>query len=300
MLDDRPYMREAEGRRFRLPSATTALLLVNLAFFVFQNINAVYLHWPVLQYLALSREGLEAGGFWQLFTFQFLHSGTWHFVCNAVGLYFLGRPLEAALGPARLLEVYLGGSFLGGLFQALFGLLFPLQFGQPTLGASAGVCGLLAAFAMLQRDRMFLFMFFLPIRAWNLLLIALGVAVFFVLVPSEPGVAHAAHLGGLLGGMAYVHWIVRAERRLFDWRPYREADRHAELVHANAANPPSRRRREPVGEDEVPEAEFISREVDPILDKISAQGLQSLTDRERRILEKARAKMLRSQGAGRR
>ena len=294
-------MREAEERRLQLPSATTALLLVNLAFFVFQNINAVYLHWPVLRYLALSRDGLEAGGFWQLFTFQLLHNGTWHFVCNAVGLYFLGRPLEAALGPARLFEVYFGGSFLGGLLQALLGLVFPLQFGQPTLGASAGVCALLATFAMLQRDRMFLFMFFLPIRAWNLLLISLGVAVFFVLVPSEPGVAHAAHLGGLLGGMAYVHWIVRAERRLFDWRPYREQapDRPAELVHANAANPPARRRRDPAGDDELPESEFISREVDPILDKISAQGLQSLTDRERRILEAARAKMLRS-GAGNR
>jgi membrane associated rhomboid family serine protease len=293
-------MHEAEGRRFQLPSATTALLLVNLGFFVFQNINAVYLHWPVLRYLALSREGLEAGWFWQLFTFQFLHGGTWHFVCNVVGLYFLGRPLEAALGPARLLEVYFGGSFLGGLLQALLGLLFPFQFGQATLGASAGVCGLLAAFAMLQRDRMFLFMFFLPIRAWNLLLISLGVAVFFVLVPSEPGIAHAAHLGGLLGGMAYVHWIVRAERRLFDWRPYRDHDRDAELVHANATTPPARRRRDPAGDEELPESEFISREVDPILDKISAQGLQSLTDRERRILEKARAKMLRGQAVGRR
>ena len=292
MLADRPYMRDAEGRRFQMPSATTLLLLVNLAFFVFQNVNAVYLHWPLSRYLALSREGLEAGDFGQLFTFQFLHSGTWHFVCNAVVLYFLGRPLEAALGPARLFEVYFGSSFLGGLIQALLGLAWPMQFGQPTLGASAGVCGLLAAFAMLQRDRMFLFLFIVPVRAWTLLLIALGVAVFFVLVPAEPGVAHAAHLGGLLGGMAYVHWIVRAERRLFDWRAYREADRRAELVHAHANSLPARRRREPP-EEEVTEAEFISREVDPILDKISAHGLQSLTERERRILEKARAKMLR-------
>lgn len=154
------------------------------------------------------------------------------------------------------------------------------------------MCGLLAAFALLQRDRMFLFMFFLPIRAWNLLLIALGVAIFFVLVPSEPGVAHAAHLGGLLGGMAYVHWLVRAERRLFDWRPFRNVRPRPELVHAKTAPPRLRRTHEQAGEEEVPEAEFISRTVDPILEKISAHGLHSLTERERRILEQARAKML--------
>ncbi len=294
MIHDRPYMRESDGRRFQVPSAATCLLLVNLGFFIFQNINTAYLGWPLERYLALSRDGLaERGAFWQLFTFQFLHGGTWHFICNAVALYFLGKPLEASLGPARLLEVYFGSSFLGGLLQALLGFLFPAQFGGPTLGASAGVCGLLASFAMLYRDRMFLFMFFLPIRAWNLLLISIGVAVFFVLVPSEPGVAHAAHLGGLLGGMAYVHWIVRTDRRLFDWRPYREQERRrAELVHANAGDVPTRRRRESPNEEEpVPEADFISREVDPILEKISAHGLQSLTERERRVLEKARRKL---------
>lgn len=292
MISDRPYMRATGRGAWGMPSATTVLLLVNLAFFILQNINAVYLRWPLERYLALSRDGLEAGYFWQLFTFQFLHGGTWHFVANAVGLYFLGRPLEAALGPARLFEVYFGSSVLGGVFQAVLGLVFPTHFGGPTLGASAGVCGLLAAFALLQRDRMFLFMFFLPIRAWNLLLIALGVAIFFVLVPSEPGVAHAAHLGGLLGGMAYVHWLVRAERRLFDWRPFRNVRPRPELVHAKTLPPRLRRTHEQAGEEEVPEAEFISRTVDPILEKISAHGLHSLTERERRILEQARAKML--------
>jgi membrane associated rhomboid family serine protease len=286
-------MREPLPRRFRMPSATTLLLVVNLVVFVFQNINQVYIHWPLTEYLALSRSGLEQGRVWQLFTFQFLHLGSWHFVCNALGLFFLGRPLESALGGARLLEVYFGSSFLGGVLQATLGLVLPSYFGMPTLGASAGVYGLLATFAILERDRTFLFMFFLPIRAWHLLLLTLGVTVFFVLVPSEPGVAHAAHLGGLLGGMAYVHWIVRGERRLFDWRVYREpAEAPAELVSATGARPASRVRRERAAEEELGPAEFISREVDPILDKISAHGLQSLTERERRILEKARAKIL--------
>jgi membrane associated rhomboid family serine protease len=286
-------MREPLPRRFRMPSATTLLLVVNLVVFIFQNINQVYIRWPVVEQLALSRAGLQEGRVWQLFTFQFLHLGSWHFVCNALGLFFLGRPLEGTLGRARLLEVYFGSSFLGGLLQAALGVVLPSYFGMPTLGASAGVYGLLATFAMLERDRTFLFMFILPIRAWHLLLLTLGVTAFFVIVPSEPGVAHAAHLGGLLGGMAYVHWIVRGERRLFDWRVDRvPAEAPGELVSASGPRPPGRARRERAAEEELGPAEFISREVDPILDKISAHGLQSLTERERRILERARAKIL--------
>ncbi len=292
MLYDRPYMREPAARHWPVLSATGILLAVNLVVFVFQNINAVYLRWPVEAQLALSRQGLESGKIWQLFTFQFLHLGSWHFIGNAIGLFFLGRALEATLGKARLFEVYFGSSFLGGVLQAVLALVAPRYFGLPTMGASAGVCGLLACFALLERDRTFLFMFLLPIRAWHLLLFTLAVSVFFVLVPSEPGVAHAAHLGGLLGGMAYVHWIVRTERRLFDWRPApHPVERCGELVRAQRREARLRGHPEP-GEEELPPGEFISREVDPILDKISAHGLQSLTERERRILEKARARML--------
>jgi membrane associated rhomboid family serine protease len=285
-------MREPAPRRLTLPSATVLLLLANLAVFIFQKVNEVYLRKPFEEYLALSSAGLRHGYLWQLFTFQFLSANTLHFLCNAIGLWLLGRPLENMLGRARLLEVYFGSAFLGGLFQATLGLAFPSFFGGPTVGASAGVCGLLATFATLERNRTFLFMFILPLRAWNLLLIALAIEVFFVLVPADSGVAHAAHLGGLLGGMAYVRWIIRGERRLFDWRAFREAQPEEELVTARGTPPAARRRREKQSDDDLPPAEFISREVDPILEKISAHGLHSLTERERRILEKARSKML--------
>lgn len=291
VIADRPYMRRAAAWHLPQLSATAILIAVNLGVFVFQNVNAVYLGWPVERELALSRAGLEHGKIWQLFTFQFLHLGSWHFICNAIGLFFLGRPLEATLGKARLCEVYFGSSFLGGLLQATLALILPSYFGNPTMGASAGVCGLLAALALLERDRTFLFMFLLPVRAWHLLLFTLAVSVFFVVVPSEPGVAHAAHLGGLLGGMGYVHWILRRERRLFDWGPApHESARPGELVRAGRSE--ARGRRPEPGPDDLPPAEFISREVDPILDKISAHGLHSLTERERRILEQARARML--------
>jgi hypothetical protein len=177
----------------------------------------------------------------------------------------------------------------------VLGLILPALFGFPTMGASAGVSALLAVFCMLNRDHTILLMFFLPIRAHYLLIGSLAVATFFVVVPAEPGVAHAAHLGGLLGGMGYVRLLLERERRLFDWRPYTDVRRPRELVPTGRsrrtlfrqqAGPPRRA-------EDLPPGEFISKEVDPILDKISAHGIQSLTEREKKILEAARARMSR-------
>jgi len=97
--------------------------------------------------------------------------------------------------------------------------------------------------------------------------------------------AHAAHLGGILAGFAYLRWGSLAEK-LFVRRRVRPRPRELMKVHL----PKSGGWHKSESED-VPPGEFISREVDPILDKISAHGIQSLTPRERKILEAARAKM---------
>lgn len=291
MIGDRHYMRRPPLSSGWTNSPTIVLLVANLCVFIFQNVNSVYLGTNFEQYFALSPAGLAHGFVWQLLTFQFLHGGFLHFALNSLMLYMLGKWAESNLGTARMLEVYFGSGVAGGILQALLGWLIPSYFGGLTVGASAGIYGLLAAFCTLEPDRIILAMFVFPVRAWNLLIAALLIALFFVLVPSDRGMAHAAHLGGMLAAMAYVRWILRGERRLFDWRPYRGVVQHRELVRTASAKRSFWQRPKPVEEDDLPPAEFISREVDPILDKISAHGIQSLTDRERRILEAARAKM---------
>jgi membrane associated rhomboid family serine protease len=297
MLDDRPYMRsgdEPAGAAFR---ATLWLLGLNTAAFVLQNVDAVYLGTGLVRWLGLSEEGLRRGYLWQLLTFQFLHFGLLHFLLNSLMLYFFGRAIESQLGRGRFLEIYLGGGLLGGLTQGVLGLISPPHFGGLTLGASAGVSALLAVFCLLHRDHSILLFFVLPVRAIHVLWGSLAIAAFFVLVPAERGVAHAAHLGGLLAGMAYVHWLLARERRLFDWRPYADHLRAARTprvipvrrgVFRRAAH-----RATPPATEELPPDQFISQEVDPILDKISQHGIQSLTERERKILDAARAKMSR-------
>jgi hypothetical protein len=82
-----------------------------------------------------------------------------------------------------------------------------------------------------------------------------------------------------------------SQKPLTFWRPFRPRPRRRELINAGPRRPQAwQRPNNPANEDLAP-GEFISQEVDPILDKISAHGIQSLTERERQILQAARAKM---------
>jgi membrane associated rhomboid family serine protease len=291
MLADRPYMRNRSSFSGWWATATSAILIANLAVFIFQQINDVYLRWPLMDYFALSERGLSRGYVWQLITFQFMHGGPLHLLINSFMLYMFGRTVEATLGMSRFLELYFLSGVAGGIFQGALGLILPEVFGKHTVGASAGVSGLLALFCVLNRDQTILLMFVFPIRAWNLLIVLLAMAAFFVVVPSDPGVAHAAHLGGMLAAMGYEKWLLRRERMLFDWRPYASVVRSRQLVRMPARKRAFWKKEPPRVVDDLPPAEFISKEVDPILDKISAHGIHSLTERERRILEAARSKM---------
>ena len=97
--------------------------------------------------------------------------------------------------------------------------------------------------------------------------------------------AHGAHLGGLLFGYAYARWLIHFEWKLPNFNFLRP---RKVFVHKRQPSAWPAQKREKF---DLPSDEFISREVDPILDKISAHGIQSLTERERKTLEQARKKM---------
>jgi membrane associated rhomboid family serine protease len=297
MLDDRDYMRDADSYRPRWP-VVNILLAVNVAVFVLIEVLQFY-RIPadsdaVSGMFALSLEGLRHGRLWQLVTFQFLHGGPLHLLFNALMLYFFGRAVEEALGRAGLLKLYFSSGVAGGLLQMLAAWWLPAHFGHSisVVGASAGVFGLVAAFAAIFPDRIItlLLFFIIPItlRARTLLWISAGLAVFGMVVPRDT-IAHAAHLGGMLAGLAFVKWFVHAERSPGRWRPFRRR----EMARVRSGGGVSLRRVPSEEGGEPTTEEFISREVDPILDKISAHGIHSLTERERKILEAARNKMSR-------
>jgi membrane associated rhomboid family serine protease len=302
MLGDRAYMRGSSFGSRR--SVTVTLVIINVAVFVVQAVLGFWAH-PGQNYLgvgdrifALSQYGLAHGYVWQLLTYQFMHGGPLHLLVNMLLVYFFGRAIEDALGSKTLVRLYLLSGVVGGLVEIIYQVAMQRispgsVAGGPVVGASAAGLGLLAAYAALfpHREITLLLFFFIPVslRARTLLWISIGLAVFGMIVPVG-NVAQAAHLGGIATGLAYIHWIVQGS----GWPSlarFKPATRPRVLVSAPFPKKPFWQRSKASDVEDLPPAEFISREVDPILDKISAYGIQSLTERERRILETARAKM---------
>jgi membrane associated rhomboid family serine protease len=253
--------------------------VLNVAAFLTQSV--VYGYPPNFRSgppLALRVEDLLHGWVWQLVTYQFLHGGLMHLMLNCLGIYMFGREVEHALGHRRFLLLYLSCGVVGGILQALCALAWQGRFGGAVVGASAGVFGLVAAYATMfpQRTLTLLLFFILPVslKARTMILISGAIAVFGILFPTD-NIAHAAHLGGMLTGMAFI----RQWRFRWGFWPGEQSP------------PPIRTASPPVVSGPDDTADFIAAEVDPILDKIATQGIHSLTDRERKILETARARM---------
>ena len=280
MLEDRDYMRQSEYPP-RMP-LTVVLLVLNAIIFVIECFTLGYPpRFSLNNYFALSVEGLKHGFVWQLLTYQFMHASFWHILFNSWAIYLFGREIEETLGPRKFLVLFLTAGVVGGMFQILAALLWPAYFGGPVVGASAGGFGLMAAYAVLFPERE-LSLLFPPVtfRAKTMLIFSAVLAVAGIVFPVD-NVANAAHLGGMLTGLVFVRQLV-----LNRWLP-------SDFPSGGAGpgkSPFWRSAAEPTDED-LSTDEFVRSEVDPILDKISRQGIQSLTERERQILEKARSRM---------
>ena len=268
------------------------LIILNVLFYVIQSrSNQFEASW------LLHPSAVKNGEVWKLVTFQFLHGGFFHLLINCLMIWFAGRQIEQTLGKPKFLSLYLIAGVLGGLLQCALswvGFLPPAG----VVGASAGVSGLIAAFAMLlwNRELTFLIMFIIPVtmRAKYLLLVLVVIDV-AGLAAGGTGIAHGAHLGGVMWGVLFVLLFVQggtwngAEplwERLKD-RFNMGRERRVVTIDGGARA----YSRNDSGSESVAEASFVEAEIDPILDKISKNGIQSLNDRERLILEQARKKM---------
>jgi membrane associated rhomboid family serine protease len=290
MIEDRDYMRQPAFHEPRF-SFTVALLVVNAAAFLIQLISANFPHGREIQndYFALSLDGLKSGYVWQLLTFQFMHASWMHLIFNSLAIFFFGRSVETVLGRNRFLAVYFSSGIIGGVVQMLFALVFQ-SFDAPVVGASAGAYGLVAAFAVLNWEEQFtLLIYFFPVsmRGKTLLWASIGLALVGLLTPGS-GVANAAHLGGILTGFVCVRYIFQGRWPQPEFPARRREPREFVAAGKNKFWSSAAKT-----DDDLSADEFLQREVDPILEKISAHGIHSLTARERETLEKARAKMQR-------
>ncbi len=188
-----------------MPAFTQALIIANVAGFVLQQL----LGDAMLQWFAFWPPGADGWANssllapWQWLSYSFLHGSVSHLVFNMFGLWMFGSDLERVWGARRMALAYFGSVFLGAAAQVLVVSVMG-NGGVPVIGASAGVFGLLLAFALVFPERRILLLILpipLPARVFVVLYavfeLTLGVT------GTQTGVAHFAHLGGLLGG-----WLV--------------------------------------------------------------------------------------------
>jgi membrane associated rhomboid family serine protease len=198
-------------RRWAL-SATIVLVVINVVAYIFQT--RVLAPAFTQQYLELSLGGFRHGFVWQLLSYQLLHGNWAHLLLNCWVLFVFGHGVEWAVGKARFLLVYFASGIIGGLFQVMAAFLWPYYFDGTTVGASAGVAGVMATFAMLFPDQQLILLLFfiipMKIRAHTLLSIILGMTGLGIAFHNSRltmllggNVAHFAHLGGILTGMAF-------------------------------------------------------------------------------------------------
>lgn len=185
-----------------LPPATRAILVATVAVFLMQ----VLFPGPALYKLALWPVQTPMFAPYQLITYAFVHGNFAHIFFNMFALFMFGRALEDLWGPRRFLTFYFASVLAAGITQLIVTTLSDSAY--RTAGASGGVFGILLAFALnFPRQRLMLLFPPIPMPAW-LFVTLYGIAELWMGVAgTQEGVAHFAHLGGMVGGaLVLAYW----------------------------------------------------------------------------------------------
>jgi membrane associated rhomboid family serine protease len=194
---------------FNIPPVTRALLAANIAMFVLQQFaEGPLMRWFALWPFEAGMTGGDAPGFlpWQVITYGFLHGNLLHIFFNMLALYMFGSDIERVFGSRRYLLYYLV-SVLAAAGAQLVVLALSTGPAYPTVGASGGVFGLLLAYGMYFPTRTVMLIFPpIPMPAWLFVIVYGLVELYFGVTGTLAGVAHFAHLGGMLGGLLMIQY----------------------------------------------------------------------------------------------
>ncbi len=237
--------------RVRRPTnVVSTIIIINIIVFFLEMLAPR----KMLFYFGLVPPLIDTRGyFWQFVTYMFLHGNIWHLFFNMFALYIFGSELQRIWGARKFLIYY----FFTGIGAGITAYLFT---NVPTIGASGAIYGLLLAYGVIFPNRLLFLYFLIPIRAKYLVIIFGLIELISSVGGYADGIAHIAHLGGMVFGAIYlflfpkIGGIITPPRRRhdFDFLPPRENDR-----------------------------------VDRLLDKVLQHGIDSLTPEERRFLIKA-------------
>lgn len=197
----------------RLPTVTKALLIANGLMFLLQMVLgdalAPLMLWPVSEGGFDPFSPAQNFQIWQLLTYGFLHGGFMHLLFNMFALFMFGAPLEQTWGEKRFLTYYLVCTVGAALCQLVVGW-WTLSHGgdaYPTVGASGAIYGLLLAYGMLFPNQRVMLLFPpIPMKARTFVIVFGAIELLAGFNGWQPGVAHFAHLGGMLFGWLLIRY----------------------------------------------------------------------------------------------
>ena len=268
-------------------SITVTLIIINVAVFFLDLVlsgsqrtdggqaSSVMLEWFAVQSDTL----IKPWAWYRFLTYGFVHSidDIGHIAFNMLGLFIFGRIVEQQLRSAEFLRFYLVGIVVGGVVASLQYLVPAALSGNAiaphfTVGASGAVIAVTILFAFLNPQATVLLMLVIPIKAW-LLAVFFVISNVFGLIGGEGQVAYGVHLAGIVWAAAY--HTQRWQLDFLNW------DGFGKMRSYVTSRKPKLRLHDPEKILAQQEAE-----VDRILDKIQATGLDSLTSAERKTLER--------------
>jgi membrane associated rhomboid family serine protease len=200
---------------FDMPKATRALLIANVAAYLAQQLIGsglvlTFALWPWGPDVVDSApDGSTISvGFrvWQLVTYSFLHGSPMHLLLNMLSLFMLGGAIERALGARHFVIYYFACVVTAAIAQLVVVATYTGGF-YPTVGASGGVFGILLAFAVLYpREKLMVIPIPVPIPAWLFATLYAVSELWFGVTKTQAGIAHFAHLGGMVGGFVLLQY----------------------------------------------------------------------------------------------
>jgi membrane associated rhomboid family serine protease len=196
------------------------LLIANVGIFAIQVLAQRIGGLSLEGILGLTPEGvMESHFLWQLVTYMFLHSTGWlgHLLLNMLMLWMFGTEIEKVWGTREFLRYYFICGIGAGITTCLFNYAWYPTI--PTIGASGAIFGVMLAYGFVFPNRQIFFWFIFPMRATSFVLLCACIEMFSLLGISD-GVAHFAHLGGMLFGYLYLKrvWRLREFWNELRWR----------------------------------------------------------------------------------
>lgn len=251
-------------------SAVKWLLIINCGVYIIQLLaNRSLLEIIIIKYLALIPLQIKTNFYlWQFVTYMFLHGSITHILFNMLALWLLGTHVERHIGKNKFLMLY----FLCGTGAGIISFLANTSCAYPTLGASAGVLGVLTAFAFFWPNQYILLYFIIPIKVKWLVIGYAIISYFMIPKSSTQGIAHLAHLSGIV--ISYLFLLFTSKKfedgMILIRQPFKIKSFFRNLWHK--IKPSKSRNKEP--------------DILRILKKVDRMGINSLTPEELDILKK--------------